>query len=189
QERFHVEFCLKLPGWGGSTLNKSLSIILLVSVIGSLGALGYAIVTPKPGERFTEFYILGLGGTAQGYPDEFVMDGDKLVLVRYNGDETQQATSDSGRVILGIINHEYETTTYLVKVIVDEEPASIYFDKAKMGEIGPIELNHDEKWEYEIGFAPHHVGDNQKVEFVLYKSEERCFEASAHLWIDVKGQG
>lgn len=188
KQRLCIEFCLKLPGWSGGALNKSLSIILLVSILGALGALSYAIVTPKPGERFTEFYILGIGGTAQGYPDNFFMEGDKIVLVKYNGDETPVVDSDGGRVVLGIINHEYETTTYLVRAMIDEEPVSIYFDKAEMGEIGPIELNHDEKWEREIGFLPQHVGDNQKVKFVLYKGEGLSFEASSHLWIDVKEQ-
>jgi len=143
---------------------------------------------PKLGERFTELYILGVDGTAQGYPDEFVMDGDKTVLVRYDGDETPVAYSDGGRVVLGIINHEHENATYLIRVIIDEEPINIYFDKEELDKIGPIELAHDGKWEHEIGFTPQHVGDNQKVEFVLYKDEVLYFENPPHLWIDVKEQ-
>jgi len=189
QQRFCIDFCLKLPGWGGGVLNRSLSIILLVSILGVLGALSYAIVVPNPGERFTEFYILGVGGETQGYPEEFVMDGDKVALVRYGGAETPVAGGDGGWVILGVINHEYETTAYVVRVMIDEEPVSIYFDKAEMGEIGPIELTHDGKWEREIGFMPHHIGDNQKVEFMLYKGADLCVEASTHLWINVKEQG
>ena len=188
QERFGIEFWLKLPGWGGGALNKSLSIILLVSILGALGALGYVIATPKLGERLTEFYILGPDGTAQGYPNEFVMNEDKVVLVRYSGGETQEIASDNGRVILGIVNHEYENAIYFIKVMIDGEPVKIYFDKDQRDKIGPIELVHEEKWEQEIGFAPQHVGDNQKVEFVLYKDEVTYFENPPHLWIDVKGQ-
>ncbi len=41
------------------------------------------------GERFTEFYILGLEGKADNYPDELTV-------------------GEEGRVILGIVNHEHE---------------------------------------------------------------------------------
>ena len=30
----------------------------------------YVIITPKEGEKFTEFYILGPNGTASDYPTE-----------------------------------------------------------------------------------------------------------------------
>jgi len=189
QARFCIEFWLKLPGWGGSVLNKSLSVILLVSILGALGALGYVIATPKLGERLTEFYILGPDGAAQGYPNEFVMNGDKVVLVRYNGGKIQEVTSDTGRVILGIVNHEHENATYLVRVIIDGEPVKVYFDKDELDKIGPIELAHEEKREHEIGFTPQHIGDNQKVEFVLYKDGALYFENPPHLRIDVKKQG
>ena len=188
QERFCIESRLKLSGWGGSALNKSLSIMLLVSILGALGALGYVLVTPKLGERLTEFYILGPDSTAQGYPDEFVMDGDEVVLVRYDGDETQEVASERGKIILGIVNREYENATYLIRVIIDREPVQVYFGKDELDKIGPIELAHEEKWEHEIGFAPQHVGNNQKVEFVLYKNEALYFEYPPHLWIDVKEQ-
>ena len=188
QERFCIESRLKLSGWGGSALNKSLSIMLLVSILGALGALGYVLVTPKLGERLTEFYILGPDSTAQGYPDEFVMDGDEVVLVRYDGDETQEVASERGKIILGIVNREYEDATYLIRVSIDGETVRINFGKDELDKIGPIELAHEEKWEHEIGFAPQHVGNNQKVEFVLYKNEALYFEYPPHLWIDVKEQ-
>ena len=188
QERFCIESRLKLSGWGGSALNKSLSIMLLVSILGALGALGYVLVTPKLGERLTEFYILGPDSTAQGYPDEFVMDGDEVVLVRYDGGETQEVASERGKIILGIVNREYEDATYLIRVSIDGETVRINFGKDELDKIGPIELAHEEKWEHEIGFAPQHVGNNQKVEFVLYKNEALYFEYPPHLWIDVKEQ-
>jgi len=162
--------------------------MLLVSILGALGALGYVLVTPKLGERLTEFYILGPDSTAQGYPDEFVMDGDEVVLVRYDGDETQEVASERGKIILGIVNREYEDATYLIRVSIDGETVRINFGKDELDKIGPIELAHEEKWEHEIGFAPQHVGNNQKVEFVLYKNEALYFEYPPHLWIDVKEQ-
>lgn len=41
-----------------------------ITALGVLGIMGYAIVKPKLGQKFTEFYILGLGGMIADYPKE-----------------------------------------------------------------------------------------------------------------------
>ena len=41
------------------TRGKALSIVLVVSILGALGILGYIIAIPKVVEGFTEFYIPG----------------------------------------------------------------------------------------------------------------------------------
>jgi uncharacterized membrane protein len=38
-----------------------------------------------------------------------------------------------------------------------------------------------------VGFTPHKAGDNQKLEFVLYKQGEDKPYRSLYLWVDVKG--
>jgi uncharacterized membrane protein len=53
----------------------------------------YVIVTPKEGEKFTEFYVLGSRGKAEEYPINLTL-------------------GKAGAVIKGIINHEYATVTY-----------------------------------------------------------------------------
>ncbi len=50
-------------GW-----DKALSVILALTILGAIGTLGYAIASPKVGEKFTEFYIEGLEGKAADYP-------------------------------------------------------------------------------------------------------------------------
>jgi hypothetical protein len=50
-----------------------------------------------------------------------------------------------------------------------------------------ITLAQGEKWEVRIGFAPQHVGDNQEVEFFLYKDGATTAEKTLHLWVNVKG--
>ncbi|GAI01448.1 unnamed protein product, partial [marine sediment metagenome] len=52
-ERFGIEFQMRLPGWGGGVWDRMLSIILALAILGALGMLGYAIASPKVGERFT----------------------------------------------------------------------------------------------------------------------------------------
>ena len=110
------------------------------------------------GERFTEFYILGLEGKAENYPREVIL-------------------GENGSVILGIVNREHGTTEYKVEISIDGE---------EVGEIGPITLEHEEKWEEEVAFAPARAGQNQKVEFLLYKGGGTEPYQKIHLWIDVE---
>ena len=140
-------------------IGKILSIILIVVILGAMGTFGYIIATPEMGEEFTEFYILGLEGKAEDYPKEVVV-------------------GEMGRVIVGIINRERETVSYRVEVRIDG---------ARNNEVGPLVLAHDEKWEEAISFTPDRVGDNQKVEFLLYKDGEgEPYLKPLHLWIRVK---
>ena len=137
--------------------NRVLSIILVITIMGALGALGYVIATPKVGEKFTEFYILGLEGEAVDYPREMVV-------------------GEEGRVIVGMMNWEHETVSYRIEVRIDG---------VKHKEVGAVVLEHDEKWEGEINFVPTVAGDNQKAEFLLYKQGQSEAYQSLHLWVNV----
>ena len=50
----------------------------------------------------------------------------------------------------------------------------------------PIVLADKAKWEQEVSFSPSKTGDNQKVEFLLYKGGELAPSQELHLWIEVK---
>jgi uncharacterized membrane protein len=139
-------------------LSKALFIVLALAIICAIGAIAYVVLTPKIGERFTEFYVLGLDGKAEDYPREVKV-----------GQEAQ--------VILGMVNHEYENTSYRVEVTIDG---------IRDGEIGPIVLANKEKWEKQVSFTPTSVGENQKVEFLLYKNGQVEPYLSLRLWIDIK---
>ena len=85
--------------------------------MGALGALGYVIATPKIGEKFTEFYVLGLEGKAIDYPSEMKV-------------------GEEGKVIVGIINQEHGTVSYRMEVRIDG---------SKNNEVGAIVLGDEEK--------------------------------------------
>lgn len=150
EERFGIDLKLALPSLGVGVWDRTLSIVLLVVILGALGTLGYVIVKPKAGEGFTGFYILGQEGKAIGYPEELTL-----------GEETT--------VMVGVVNEERETTTYRIEVTIDG---------IKNNEVEAITLEHEEKWEQEVSFVPRLTGDNQEVEFLLYKDgqAEPCFE-------------
>lgn len=158
EERVSPKFQMTTLGWGKSTWDKALSVVLAVAILGALGTVVYILVEPKMGTGFSEFYILGLEGKAADYPKELV-------------------TGEEGEVIVGIINHELETVSYRVEVRIGGE---------KNSEIGPIVLEDDGRWEGKISFVPQVPGENQRVEFLLYKNGEAepRFEP-IHLWIDI----
>ena len=159
--RFAFSSNLNSSGWSGSgRLGKALSIILISVILAAIGAIVYMIVTPHVGEKFTEFYILGTDGKDDNYPTEVVL-------------------GEEARVILGIVNREYEEVRYRVDVNIDEVANK---------EIGPVVLAHEEKWEQEVSFIPTEAGENQKVELVLYKQGQSESYLTLRLWLDVKEQ-
>jgi uncharacterized membrane protein len=142
-------------GWG-KVLTIILTVILAIAFLGALTALGYFIAVPKTTETFSEFYILGLSGKADDYPGRL-------------------RVGEEGQVIIGIVNWEQEVTNYRVEVEVEGNPVS---------EIGPLRLDHEEKWQQVVGFTLDKPGSKQKVEFLLYKLGVKEPYRSLHLWID-----
>lgn len=124
--------------------DKTLSAITILAILGAIGLLGYIIANPPAGERYTEFYILGIEGKAEGYPD-------------------QLSVGEEGKVILSIVNQEHHRMSYEVELLINGE---------KTVGIGPIELAHEEKWEEVVGFIPQEAGEEQKVQYRLYKIRE-----------------
>ena len=156
-ERFRLEFGGLRPIWGGDIWGKTLSIILVVTIIGAIGTLGYVIIKPKVEEAFTEFYVLGPEGEAAGYSRDMVV-------------------GEEGKVILGIINREHRTVSYQIEVVVDgvEQP-----------EPEAIVLEHNEKREVEVSFRVELPGANQRVEFRLYNGETGALSRSLHFDVNV----
>jgi uncharacterized membrane protein len=183
--KFTTELSISFPKWGLSKFNNFLSFILIGAILGGLGALGYFVTVPVISERYTEFYILGITGQAQDYPVEYVIDNGKITQVTYSNG-AMDTTSGMGIVTLGIVNHERQTVDYSVKMNIGDESISINLDGTTTDTLGPIELKQGEKWEKEIGIVPLHIGENQKVEFLLYKSGQIAEENSLRLWINVK---
>lgn len=98
-ERFHIFFDIQLPMWNQlSRLERTLSIVLVLSIIVATGALMYVVAFPKLGEEFTEFYM----PTGRDYPRELTLGEPLMVTLR-------------------IVNHHHEDASYYVEVRVDGE--------------------------------------------------------------------
>ena len=146
-------------------VDKILTVILAVAIIASIATLGYIIVTPKQGERFTEFYILGPSGKAEGYPRNL-------------------RVGEEASVIIGIANHEYRTVNYIVEVWLvnatfDEESNTTVINHMYLMDSFNVTLNHTDvslegnwtpQWERPYNFSIDRKGEF-KLWFLLFKDE------------------
>lgn len=106
RRRFTISFELSLPE---NRIERVLTIALIFAIVASICLLIYIIATPRQGERFTEFYILGPEGKAENYP-------------------TNLTIGEKGKVIIGIVNHEGEPVNYTVETWLLQKPFALYFD-------------------------------------------------------------
>lgn len=160
ENRFQVDFIGFFKGLGSgfkgeSKAGKILSVILICSIILAIVTTAYIIVTPKVGESFTEFYILGPGGKASDYP-------------------TNLTPGQEGKVIIGIVNHENKNTTYHLLVT--------YNDNVQMDQT--FNLKDGEKMEIPFNFTAGDPGEG-KLEFKLFKlPDDNNIYRSLHLWLN-----
>lgn len=138
-----------------TTVGVSAIVIGLVLFLGfRFGVLGGSRV----GETFTEFYVLGPSGKAEGYPRRLFV-------------------GQAGEVVLGIVNHEGNNVQYSIQIKMGDQ---------LLKTIGPISLGHEQKWEAKTVFSPRQSGRRVKVEFLLFKDGTTTPYRSLHLWMEVR---
>ncbi len=137
---------------------KILSVILILSIILAIATTTYIIVTPKEGENFTEFYLLGPGGMASDYP-------------------TNLTTTQVGSLIIGVINHEGDETSYRLVVTSNN---TVQMEQT-------FTLNDGQKMEIPFNFTAGEPGE-RKMEFLLYKlPDNNKIYRSLHIWLNITG--
>lgn len=144
-----------------ASLDKALTVILLLSVILSVVAVVYVVAMPKQGEKFTEFYILGPDGKADNYP-------------------TKYALGDTRPIIVGITDHEYASVPYELVVTLNDSTnvTRLYTEK--------VTLADNQTWEKPINVTPDRSGTNMEMEFLLYANENMTSPyRELHLWVNV----
>jgi uncharacterized membrane protein len=139
-----------------SKTSKIISIILLLSIILAVSTTAYILINPKQGETFTEFYILGPGGQASGYPSNITV-------------------GQNSSVIIGIVNHEQKTVNYNLVISSNVEVMSDM----------NITLTPGNKTEIPYTFSESTAG-LKKVDFSLYKLPDNTnIYRSLHLIVNV----
>ena len=162
EERIALHIFIRFPSlshlWSEQSLrDKIITIMLTACIIVAAGALVYVARQPRNVEKFTEFYILNDAGEVEDYPGTIV-------------------AGQSAKLILGVINHENEATTYRIEITLGGK---------SMQQIEPFVLNAELKQEQEITVIPFEKGDRQELVFLLYKGDSADVYESLHLWLDV----
>ncbi len=177
EKRLSVTIDVKAPAWQEySPMDKVLTVGLVASVVFSASVLGYVVTTPRPGERFTEFSILGPEGLAADYPTELNI-------------------SEEGTIIIGVVSHEFEQVIYaidvtLIGVVVQFNETSGFNETVEVNwtamDSFDFTLDHDTNWTQTYTFSIPDPG-TWKVELLLYRDGD--FSASyrnLHLFVTVK---
>lgn len=143
--------------WNNGNRKGKLSVLLIILLIVSIGTTIYLVAYPNPGESFTEFYLLGPNGKATDYP-------------------TNLTSGTNGKVIIGIVNHEHQNTTY--KMVVTSNGNKINERNIKLTDGQKMDINYS--------FVPAGMG-KKKIEFLLYKlPDEKNAYLSLNLNVNVK---
>lgn len=122
-------------------LDRVLFAVLIPTIIGTIVIITFLPTGSWEKEDFTEFYILGAEGKAEGYPAELSL-------------------GEVGNVIIGIKNRENETMVYEVDIMIEGT-----LNKT----IGPIRLDHQENWEKKASFVPQQISATTKIVEIVYK--------------------
>ncbi len=156
--RYSVRLRAEWRGMSRSEKMKSASLLLLLMAM--VGLIGYTIASSQKTEQYTEFYILGPGGKAEGYPKQGVV-GQPVWLV------------------VGIENLEGVDVSYRVEVKIGVEVVGGL-------SVGPLESG--QKVEEAVSFTPRVAGNNQKVQVSLFMngSTEPYSGRPLSLYLDVR---
>jgi uncharacterized membrane protein len=130
--------------------------VLIVVVLGSLVTV-YALSSLSARPNYTEFYLLSAQGTTTNYPRTLHL-------------------GESVTIDAVLVNHQPTTLDYNINITINGQEVAIYKE---------IHLMSNDKWQKELSFIPQSIGDNQKVEFTLFKSENTTPEDNLYIWIDV----
>jgi len=172
EDRYRLKINVSLPKQE-TKLDKVLTTVLIICIIIAASVVVFVILTPKLGEHFTEFYLLGPNHLASDYP-------------------TNLSFGENATIILGIINHEYTPINYTIEVWLSNQ-TTVYNMTTKMNETlyhhlwfidkisstlapEPINLENfsESQWEYNYTFHINRIG-NYKLVFLLYTNHTKNF--------------
>ncbi|MFC6716039.1 DUF1616 domain-containing protein [Natrialbaceae archaeon GCM10025810] len=159
--------------------DAALNVLLVLSILLAVGSVGYAVLVPPDGEQFSAIYLLTEDDdgelVADNYPTEFVQ-------------------GEAQEVIVGVDNHEGETTEYEVVVleqevefVENESEANASDDDAVNGtESGNETVVRDQReldrfsttiaanetWQEPYELEPTLTGENVRVVWLLFPGGE-----------------
>lgn len=126
------------------------TVIVIILIIGTIGVFNI-ILNPTPSEKFTEFYILDGNGKAINYP-------------------TNLSVGETANLTVCVVNHEYNTSSYQIKIIKDSHVLKEENITLKNGDkkIIPFEFNAETVGQEKLEFKLYKLPDMKDVYRYLY---------------------
>jgi uncharacterized membrane protein len=107
-----------------------------------LGAMVVAVSPPQPTQSYSEFYVLAEDGRAEDYP-------------------TNLTVGETGRLLVGVSNHEYDDQTYTVAVALGDRTVTTR----------TLSVAADRTAERRVSFSPTEPG-RERLRLLLYRGSD-----------------
>lgn len=172
--RLQFQVDVRPIAWSQSSpVERALTVALALAVLVAAGSLVYVATTPRASEAFTEFYVLGPDGKAEGYP-------------------TTLAPGANATVLLGIVDHEgssvaYDVTASFVHGTFENESARTNFTEEGRVPAASysVTLEDGAKDERNVTFTAPSTPGVYRLEFDLFRGADTAPYRELHLWIEV----
>ncbi len=154
-ERASLEFNFNFSSPVSGPLNISLIVVMILVVLGAIGAVAYYSIVPKSEKAYSQFYIVNQGG--QLYSPADAVAGDNISLT------------------LGIKNDEGAPVNYRIQELINN---------VDFADINSISLPDGQQWEKSITL-PTEPNNRTEIEFLLFKNDEMSpYFESLRVWVD-----
>ena len=152
------------PLFGRLVRHFDRQLLILVGMLLMAGiAVGRVFLLPSPDQFTTQFYILGQEGLAEDYPRQAVL-----------GEEVT--------VTMGIMNREQGEHRYHVEVCAINPWTN---NRQLVAESEALVLSLQQERELPLVWSMPWVGDDQKVEFLLFIDDDPEPYRQLRLWLNV----
>jgi len=138
---------------GSSRMRRLFSMVLILGILIAVTSTIYVIVSPREGERYTEFFILNENKSAADYPDQ-IIPGQNYAM------------------FIGVRNHEYRAMNYTIETWRVRTEFNNRANSTEVIMMDPLKqlsftLPHNETITIPFTFSMDKTGYN-RVEFLLF---------------------
>ncbi len=164
--RFVPTVELDFKGWWAAQdrMGRVLYTILALALLTAALSAGAIVVLPRPGEHFTEFYILGAEGLAENFP-------------------RQAHVGNPVTVTVGVTNREDAPRQYRLEVWqVDSWDQN---RRHRVAEAGAFVLQVGENRQWEQAWQAAWAGKDQRFDFLLFIDGKTGPYRMLRLWMDI----
>ena len=180
-ERFAIVLDFSIDWKGMPMVDRLLTIGIVVMLVASVVVLAWAITTPRVGERFTQFAILGPGGMATDYPRNLTVGENATILVSVKSFEHEPKNYTVVIVLTTTANYNFSVGQWSIDW-AETQSLSPYVGIAQN-----FSLEHLEYYNQTFDFDVQAPG-KWKLQLLLYLEGQLVNQDSyreLHLWLDV----